>query len=266
MSKRLIAISAVLLGLSLLLGIVNGFKARTLRADSERIVTAQQETARLTAQREQKMKAREAAVTAANAKLKENEAKVATAEEELIKTQTERQDLLTKVHDNETEIAELKKRIEAGGIAAPGPGGTGDGAPGSAATLQTQLEETKKQLDSAEKEKSLLADKIRAAQERSDQLEAEKKQRAALRGNPNLRGTVLAVNQAYNFVVLNLGARQGVESNSEMLVLREGTLIGKIRISSVEPATSIGDIISTSLARGVQVQPGDVVVYAGSNS
>jgi hypothetical protein len=50
-----------------------------------------------------------------------------------------------------------------------------------------------------------------------------------------------------------------------MLVLRSGALIGKIRVSSVEPATAIADIITHSLARGVQVQPGDVVIYAGSN-
>ena len=77
---------------------------------------------------------------------------------------------------------------------------------------------------------------------------------------------MLAVNPAYNFVVLNLGNRNGVQANAEMLVLREGTIIGKIRISSVEPATAIGDILSSSLARGVQVQPGDTVIYAGSNS
>jgi hypothetical protein len=51
-----------------------------------------------------------------------------------------------------------------------------------------------------------------------------------------------------------------------MLVLRGGSLIGKIRVSSVEPATAIGDIISSSLPRGVQVQPGDIVIYAGSSS
>jgi hypothetical protein len=57
-----------------------------------------------------------------------------------------------------------------------------------------------------------------------------------------------------------------VEANAEMLVLRGGTLIGKIRVSSVEPATAIGDIISSSLPRGVQVQPGDTVVYVGTGS
>jgi hypothetical protein len=48
--------------------------------------------------------------------------------------------------------------------------------------------------------------------------------------------------------------------------MRDGTLIGKIRISSVEPSTAIGDVVTSSLERGVQVQPGDIVVYAGSNS
>src|SRR2546430_15546069 len=92
-------------------------------------------------------------------------------------------------------------------------------------------------------------------QERADQPKQEKKRRGAVRETgprrTGLRGTILAVNQAYNFVVLNLGARHGVESNSEMLVLRQGTPIGKICISSVEPATAIGDIITGSLAREI---------------
>jgi hypothetical protein len=74
------------------------------------------------------------------------------------------------------------------------------------------------------------------------------------------------VNQAYNFVVLGIGERQGVVRDAELLVMRNGAFIGKIRISSVEPTTSIGDIISNSLARGVQVQPGDTVIYAGSTN
>ena len=92
------------------------------------------------------------------------------------------------------------------------------------------------------------------------------RRRVASAPRPDVRGTVLAVNHDYNFVVLSLGGRQGIEANTEMLVLRGGTLIGKIRVSSVEPATAIGDIITNSLARGVQVQPGDVVIYGGSNS
>ena len=132
--------------------------------------------------------------------------------------------------------------------------------------MQAQLDDARRQLDSAEREKVFLSEKVQSVQQRSSQLEEEKKRRAVATGKVGVRGTVLAVNQAYNFVVLNLGGRQGVEPHSEMLVLRDGSFIGKIRISSVEPATAIGDIITSSLARGVQVQPGDIVIYAGTNS
>jgi hypothetical protein len=142
-------------------------------------------------------------------------------------------------------------------------------ATASAADLQSQVDDLRRQLDSAEKEKAFLSEKLQDIQDRADQPKEGKKRREAVRETAprrtGLRGTILAINQAYNFVVLNLGTRHGVESNAQMLVLRDGALIGKIRISSVEPATAIGDIITGSLARGAQIQPGDNVIYAGTN-
>ena len=133
--------------------------------------------------------------------------------------------------------------------------------------MQAQLDDARRQLESAERENAFLSEKIRSTTERTGQLEEEKKRRRETGATKaGVRGTVLAVNQAYNFVVLNLGGRQGVEPNAEMLVIRDGTLIGKIRISSVEPSTAIGDIITSSLEQGVQVQPGDIVIYAGTSS
>lgn len=229
---------------------------------------AQSETARQSAEqqrasREKLLKDREAAVAAANAKFGDTQSKAANAEAELGRVQNEKNDLQAKLKANETEIAELRKRIEN----AETKPAAGSSPSASTADLQAQLEDAKKQLDAAEREKILLSDKMKVTQEKSTQLETDRKHRPAPGGNnPGIRGTVLAVNQAYNFVVLSLGARQGVEANSEMLVLRGGSFIGKIRISSVEPATAIGDIITSTLARGVQVQPGDIVVYAGNNS
>jgi hypothetical protein len=178
-----------------------------------------------------------------------------------VKTQTEKSDLQGKLQANEAQIAELQKRIEetSKNSANPNPG-----AP-SVAELQAQLDDTRKQLESAEHEKTFIAEKLGPAREPSHAPEVMV-QRREPSFHPSVRGTVLAVNQAYNFVVLNLGNRQGLEPNAEMLVLRETTVIGKIRVSSVEPATAIGDILGNSLARGVQVQPGDTVIYAGSNS
>jgi hypothetical protein len=241
--KTLIGISAFLLVLSAVLGVLNTQRTRGSSAQVTRAETARHVAEELWPAREKELKRREAA--------------------DLINAQKEKINLQTKLREKETENAQLLKRIEE----AEGKPGV-EANPSSAATaeLQAQLDDAKKQLDAAEREKALLSDKVRAAHERSTQLEAEKKRRLPAGGNPGIHGTVLAVNQAYNFVVLNLGGRQGVEPNTEMLVLRGGSFIGRIRISSVEPATAIGDIITSSLARGVQVQPGDTVIYAGTNS
>ena len=260
MTKILIGISVVLLALSAVLGVLNTGKQKALRAEAVRSESARADSERVRIARETELKKKE---NAAVAKVAEDQAKVAGAEADLVKSQTDKQELEAKLRANEAEIAELKQKIE--GAVAQSVMPNAPSAQG-AAELQAALTDTKKQLEIAEREKSLLSDKINQAQERSALLETEKKRRVATTGNPGVRGTILAVNQAYNFVVLNLGGRQGLEANAEMLVLRGGALIGKIRVSSVEPATAIGDIITSSLGRGVQVQPGDIVIYAGKNS
>jgi hypothetical protein len=262
-SKQLIVASAALLGLAAIFAVLNLQNTRSLRTEIVQSETARQAADQQRISREKQLKDREAAVAAASAKYSDTQNKVASTEAELAKAQAEKSDLQGKLRANETEIAELRKRI----ATADTMPAVGDTPAPSTTELQAQLEDAKKQLDAAEREKVLLSDKMKVTQEKSTQLETEKKHRPAPgANNPGIRGTVLAVNQAYNFVVLSLGARHGVEANSEMLVLRGGSFIGKIRISSVEPATAIGDIITSTLARGVQVQPGDTVVYAGNNS
>ena len=262
-SRQLILASVGLLSLAAVFALLNLQKTRGLRTEIVQSESARQTAERQRISREKQLKEREAAVAAANAKFGDTQTKATNTEAELAKVQAEKNELQTKLRANETEIADLRKRIEsAEPKTAPGA------VPAtSTAELQAQLEDAKKQLDAAEREKILLSDKMKVTQDKSTQLETEKKHRPPSGpSNPGIRGTVLAVNQAYNFVVLNMGARQGVEPNSEMLILRGGSFIGKIRISSVEPATAIGDIITSTLARGVQVQPGDTVVYAGNNS
>jgi hypothetical protein len=263
-SRQLILASVALLGFSAIFAVLNLQKTRGLRTEIVQSETARQTGEQQRVSREKQLKDREVAVAAATAKYGDTQNRVASTEAELAKVQAEKNDLQGKLRANETEIADLRKRIDS---TATKPAAPGASPAGSNAELQAQLEDAKKQLDAAEREKVLLSDKMKVTQEKSTQLETERKHRPAPgANNPGIRGTVLAVNPAYNFVVLSLGARQGVEANSEMLVLRGGAFIGKIRISSVEPATAIGDIITSTLARGVQVQPGDTVVYAGNNS
>jgi hypothetical protein len=262
--KNVIGLSVLFLVLAAIFGALNSHKVKALRANVANAEAVRRAVESRSVTQQQDLKTKETTATGEEDKVAEAENTAAKAAAELAQLQKEKGDLQTRLDANQSEIALLRKRVEEAEKSAkpsePPAVGT------SAGELQAQLDDARRQLDSAEKEKAFLSEKLQSAQERAAPAQEERKHREPAVRRTGVRGTVLAVNQAYNFVVLNLGARQGVEPNSEMLVLREGTLIGKIRISSVEPATAIGDIITGSLARGVQVQPGDTVIYAGTSS
>jgi hypothetical protein len=265
-------LAVIFLLLAAFFALLNGQKVKALRANA----------ATPRAAVPAKMNAPTGGTTGAQqqGKTADTEDGVAKAEAALAQAEKEKADLKGKLDVSQQEIAALRQRA-AGTQTNPITSATGNAAPADnaqSADLQSQIDDLRHQLDGAEKEKALLAEKLQDAQQRPTQVkEAPKAETRKRRETASVQresssshragvhGTVLASNQAYNFVVLNLGARNGVEPNSEMLVLRDGTLIGKIRISSVEPATAIGDIIGNSLARGVQVQPGDSVIYAGTS-
>jgi hypothetical protein len=258
--KTLIGASVLLLGLAAIFGSLDIAKVRKLQSTAAGVSILGENAEQYRLKKENELKVREAAIAAAQAKLSERDGKMVASEEQLAQILNEKKQLEAKLQDKDAAIAVLQKQIDEKQPASENPG-----AP-STVELQAQLDDARQQLDDAEREKSLLAEKVQTVRERSSQLEEEKKRRAVAHGKVGVRGTILVVNQAYNFVVLNLGGRNGVEPHSEMLIVRDGTYIGKIRISSVEPATAIGDIITSTLARGVQVQKGDIVIYAGSNS
>jgi cell shape-determining protein MreC len=264
-------LAVIFLLLAAFFAVLNGQKVKALRANSATpgapVLAKVNTPTRGTGAQEQ-------------GKTADTEDRVAKAEAALAQADKEKADLKGKLDASQQEIAALRQRA-AGTQTNSSPSAPNAPAPADNAQssdLQSQVDDLRHQLDGAEKEKALLAEKLQDAQQRPAQVkEAPKTETRKRRETASVQresssshragvhGAVLAYNQAYNFVVLNLGARNGVEPNSEMLVLRDGTLIGKIRISSVEPATAIGDIMSNSLARGVQVQPGDSVIYAGTS-
>jgi myosin heavy subunit len=89
----------------------------------------------------------------------------------------------------------------------------------------------------------------------------EKEDRTRRKMRNGLEGRVLAVNPVWNFVVLSLGDKNGVVNNAELLVKRGTQFIGKVRVTSVEPSTSIADIVAHSVPQGTSISPGDDVIY-----
>jgi hypothetical protein len=60
---------------------------------------------------------------------------------------------------------------------------------------------------------------------------------------PGLKGSVVAVDPKYDFVVLNIGKDKGVVPDGVMMIARAGVLIGKVQISRVENTECVANIL-----------------------
>ena len=60
---------------------------------------------------------------------------------------------------------------------------------------------------------------------------------------PELKGKVIASDPKWNFVVLNVGTDQGVLTDGELLVNRNGKFVAKVRVRSVEKGRCIANIL-----------------------
>src|SRR5947208_14661598 len=134
-------------------------------------------------------------------------ARAGKAEADLAQVQKEKADLQTKLDVNQQEITSLQKAaVEASKNANPPVAGSSPTEGAQTAELQSQVDDLRRQLDSAEKETALLAEKIHEMQERTSQPKETKKRRetgglqrdTVSPHRAGVHGTVLAYNQAYN--------------------------------------------------------------------
>ena len=184
----------------------------------------------------------------AKSALDKAKADLTAAEEKATNAETQLAQAATDAEAKDTRIAELEQQLTEGGPAAA----TTETADVTA--LTAERDELRTVVAGLEDRASGLEAQI-AELRRKDQARQKSQMRQGL------QGTILAVNQAWNFVVLSLGDRQGVVPNAEMLVQRGGQLLGRVRVTSVEPSTSIADILVRTVPRGLSVMPGDTVIY-----
>ena len=76
---------------------------------------------------------------------------------------------------------------------------------------------------------------------------------------PGTKGNIVAVDPKYDFVVLDIGENDGVLPWAQMLVNRDGKLIGKVQITQVEPNRSIANVLQDW--KQDDVMEGDQVIF-----
>ncbi len=67
----------------------------------------------------------------------------------------------------------------------------------------------------------------------------------AVRLPAGLSGKVISVDPRYEFVIINVGGKQGALVDGEMVITRSGEVVGKLRISTVEADYSVANIIQS---------------------
>ncbi len=255
MPKILLLVSAFLLLASAGLSFANKTKLTASLTDSkaasQRLSGAQTDAAKARADlKKTQQDAKDALQRAADAQTQSDGAKtqIATLETQ-VKTSTD------SLAAKDKEIAELNVKLT--GKPATDP----NVAPVDFAKQLDDLKHQKDELqlikDSQDNQLKGLQTQLAAVQQRARGIE----DKSAMLG---LRGQVLAVNREYNFVVLNLGSRNGVSGDATMIVQRGGSMVGRIRTVSVEPSQTVADIVPNSVPAGVVVQPGDTVIFPGT--
>ena len=255
MPRYLLLISAFLLLCSSLLSFLNKGKLSASLTDArdarQKVTTAQADTTKArTDLKKAQQTAQEATQAAADARTTTEGLKtqVSTLEGQ-VKTATD--NLAAK----DTQIADLNTKLT-------GMPRTDPNAP--VVDYARQIEDLKHQKDELQLVKDSLDTQLKGSQA---QLGAAQKRLQGIQDGAamlGLRGRVLAVNREYNFVVLDLGSRNGVSNNATMIVQRSGSLVGRVRTVSVEPSQTVADIVPNSVPAGVIVQPGDTVIFPGS--
>ncbi|MAS96223.1 MAG: hypothetical protein CMO55_23720 [Verrucomicrobiales bacterium] len=134
--------------------------------------------------------------------------------------------------------------------------------------LEMRLTMLKETLTQKQNEKSTLNTQLTQAAEakqvqvakvqEEEKFQLQRAQKLALNG---LEATIIAVNKEWGFVMINAGRQHGVSGDSSLLVKRGNTRIARLRIVNLEDSFVTADVVDESVVRGVEVQPGDRVIF-----
>jgi myosin heavy subunit len=107
--------------------------------------------------------------------------------------------------------------------------------------LSKALKSTEAELAAVQEENGVLQRTVDRLTVKLNELIGTTNYVVALRAN--LRGKVVAVDPKWEFVVLNIGGEQGVKEDGELLVSRDGKLVAKVIVRSVQKDRSIANVV-----------------------
>jgi multidrug efflux pump subunit AcrA (membrane-fusion protein) len=111
-------------------------------------------------------------------------------------------------------------------------------------------------LAAAQAEQKIIQDQLQSTQQQVADL-TDAVNRSKTGKMPGVSGKVTFVDNAWNFVILDVGISAGVVPNGELIVYRGRDFLGKVRVTKVDPNDSVAEILPD--VKGV-IQIGDSVL------
>lgn len=130
--------------------------------------------------------------------------------------------------------------------------------PEQVAQLKSDLKKTTEERDALNTQEKIFTRNIDDLKNRLARYEGDKEKPVEM---PGLKGSVVAVDPQWNFVVLNVGEEQGAKPRGIVMVRRGDKLIGKARIVSVEKTRSFANLLPGWKQGDVGIEVGDSVLY-----
>lgn len=124
-------------------------------------------------------------------------------------------------------------------------------------TRLAELGEARQMIAALQNENRILLEKLSHLRNRLSIYEGTQEPKVEL--PEGLKGQVVAMDPKWEFVVINIGRKHGALPGGELLVSRDGKLVGKIRIIRVEEDQSVANILPDWKQTDVKI--GDIVLY-----
>jgi hypothetical protein len=164
-------------------------------------------------------------------------------------------DATTKISDLNTQLTTAQQQVKDANTAVETANKNAQTAKAALDAIQTTLggetpeqykadkEKAESDLQAALSEQKILQDQMQAYQQQVAYLKDAINRSTHGGQMPGVSGKVTFVDHAWNFVILNVGLSNGVVPNGELIVYRNNTFLGKIKVTKVDPNDSVAEIL-----------------------
>ncbi len=244
-------IAKIFLGIALIGTIASGIFGYMINTEKMDYIEKYNTTSATLESTKNTLKKTEQDLTAAQAQVKDLEGKLTAATGKGESLESALKESKAKVADLEGKLSEANQKATAESAKLKEIEGALAGS--TPQQLKDTIKKSQADVDRLTGEKKKLEDDLSAQKAEVARLLDLRKRAETGEMPPGINGKILTVNKSWNFVVLNVGDKDGVVENGILVVYRGKEFVGKVKVVSTDAHSAVADIIPEMSKMPVQV-------------